>query len=61
MRKLASGWPNTLESNLHGDLLAAQLVLDCGVLWVRLPIKLAFCRGRPPRHLYELLVEFLGG
>jgi purine nucleosidase len=33
----ANEWANQLEFNLQGDLLAAQLVLDCGVPVVRLP------------------------
>jgi len=30
-------WPNTVEFNLSGDVLAARLVLDCGVPLVLIP------------------------
>ena len=33
-------WPNTIEFNLSGDVLAARLVLDCGVPLVLIP-----CQG----------------
>ena len=33
-------WPNTIEFNLSGDVLAARLVLDCGVPLILIP-----CQG----------------
>lgn len=32
-------WPNTNEFNLEGDVLAARLLLDCGVPFVLIPCK----------------------
>jgi purine nucleosidase len=32
-------WPNTTEFNLRGDLLASQLVFNCGVPLVQIPAK----------------------
>lgn len=44
-------WPNTVEFNLSGDVLAARLVLDCGVPLVLIP-----CQG-VTTHLISTVSE----
>lgn len=44
-------WPNTIEFNLSGDVLAARLVLDCGVPLVLIP-----CQG-VTTHLISTVSE----
>ncbi len=53
-------WPNTIEFNLSGDVLAARLVLDCGVPLVLIPCQGVTTHLRSTVSEIELYVQGKG-